>query len=150
LESNHLGRTYWAHDGDAAKAIGFYTLSIMPASADRLNPDITFGRTGGTIPFIYLNYLGVVSDIQNQGLGKILLGHALNRCALVARTVGSFGVALHALTERAGSLYYRYGFRPVDGAGRPPFMVLPIKTLFELTGLPSSERASAAAASSSP
>ena len=84
------------------------------------------------MPFIYLNYLGVRRDVQRQGISKILLGHALTRCALVARTVGSFGVALHALTPLAHDIYYNYNFRAVPGAGKMPFMVLPIKTLFDL------------------
>jgi len=143
LQSDHLARTYWATDNGIQKAIGFYTLSIMPASAEHLSPDITFGRTGGHIPFIYLNYLGVMDELQRQGLGTILLGHALRRSALVAHTVGSFGVALHALNSPAEALYYRYGFRAVEGAGKPPFMVLPVRTLFELTQPPPSSPSTA-------
>jgi hypothetical protein len=60
--------------------------------------------------------------------------NALTRCRMVVDNIGVYGVSLHALTERAYRLYYKYGFRQHAEANRFPFMILPTKSLIELTG----------------
>ena len=62
----------------------------------------------------------------------MLLGNALDRCAVTIRNVGAYGVALNALNEDAARLYERYGFRPVDENMRFPVMVLPAQSVLEL------------------
>lgn len=85
------------------------------------------------VPFIYLDYLAVRLDFQNQKIGTVLLANALSRCGRFVRSVGVFGIGLHAITERVASLYERYGFRPYDETKRIPFMILPVRTLIDLT-----------------
>jgi GNAT superfamily N-acetyltransferase len=131
LDDEHRARTFYALAPDSEKALAFYTLSISVADGQHLHPDITRGALGN-IPFLYLNYLAVSEDDQNRGVGSMMLGHALDNCAVAARIIGSYGVGLHALTNRAGELYYRYGFRAVDPNIRYPFMILSIKALFDL------------------
>jgi GNAT superfamily N-acetyltransferase len=139
---DHRAKTFCAFLDDRPKAVGFYTLSISNSNADYLHPDITRGALG-EIPFMYINYLAVQTDKQGGGIGEKLLTHALDGCMVVAQNVGGFGVALHALTERAENLYYRYGFRSVDGK-KYPFMILPIKALLDLADLKAQQRAAQA------
>lgn len=133
LNSDHKARTFCASMPSDLKAVGFYTLSIMPADGSRLDPDITRG-TYGHIPFIYLNYLAVREDLLRRRIGTFLLGHALDRCIEVARNVGSYGVALHALNDVAEGIYSSYGFAAVDSK-KMPMMILPVKSLFDIAKL---------------
>jgi ribosomal protein S18 acetylase RimI-like enzyme len=122
--------------GDWHQAYGFYALGISAADSKYLSGEILQGTEDRSyIPFIYLNYLAVQSEYQNQKLGTLLLIDALTRCANVARNVGLYGVALNALSDRAAGLYDRYGFKAY-GRQKFPFMVLPIKFLFDLMGGP--------------
>lgn len=128
----HRARVFVAADGSPVAA-GFYCLSISASDAKNFNAEVQ--RAAGSrafIPFIYLNYLAVRSDIQNQGLGKLLLIHALRRCEEIAQRVGFYGVSLHALTTRAADLYHKYGFRAHDERMAKPFMILPTRALLEL------------------
>jgi GNAT superfamily N-acetyltransferase len=84
------------------------------------------------VPFVYLNYIAVRADYQNQKIGTVLLMNALSRCGQVVRNVGIYGIALNALTERAAKLYERYGFRQIS-ATKYPFMILPTQSLIDLT-----------------
>jgi GNAT superfamily N-acetyltransferase len=127
--AEHIAKTYCAFLGESPKAIGFYTLSLLAQDGRFLDSDITRGANGHIV-FIYLRYIGVASELQCHGIGSIMLGHALRRCAQIAKLAGSYGVSLNALTKRAENLYYRYGFRAVD-AKRFPFMILPISTLLK-------------------
>jgi GNAT superfamily N-acetyltransferase len=85
------------------------------------------------VPFIYLNYLAVRKQHQSQKIGAMLLGNALERCAVFVRNVGIYGVALRAISERVVKMYSRYGFRQVDDK-KYPFMILPAQSLIDLTG----------------
>ena len=128
-------RTYCAFVPDVEFAVGFYCVGISAADSEHLDREIYEPRDGrfGHIPFIYLNYLGVRSEFQNQKIGTLLLVSAIERSWPTIRDIGAYGIALHALTDRAAGLYDRYGFRE-HGSHRHPFMILPalsIRDLFE-------------------
>lgn len=127
--AEHIAKTYCAFLEDQPRAVGFYTLSLIAQDGKFLDSDITRGATGHIV-FIYLRYIGVAHELQGNGIGSIMLSHALRRAAQIAKLAGSYGFSLNALTERAQKLYYRYGFRAVDNK-RFPFMVLPISTLLK-------------------
>ena len=129
----YRARTFCAMIDGHPKAFGFYTLGISAHDSKYLDQEIV-RATGGRpfIPFIYLNYLAVMRVYQNQGIGTILLMNAVLRSSQVIRNVGGvYGIALHALTDRAADLYDRYGFRPY-GQHKYPFMVLPAQSVLDL------------------
>lgn len=118
--------------GDTEVACGFYCISIRAPESKYLDEDIV--RDGGGfnyIPFVYINFLAVRREYQNNGIGTILLMNALERSAYVVRSIGIYGVAISALSDRVAGLYERYGFR-VRGEGRHPFMILPALSVLEL------------------
>jgi len=118
-------------DGEQS-AYGFYCLSISASESKYLAEEIIRANEGRAfVPFLYINYLAVRKDWQNQKIGTLLLIDALTRCERVVRDVGVYGVALNALTERAARLYEKYGFRPY-GETKYPLMILPARSLIEL------------------
>jgi len=57
----------------------------------------------------------------------------LERCALVIRNIGAYGVALHALTDDSAAFYDRYGFRAKSSErAKWPLMVLPARSILDL------------------
>jgi GNAT superfamily N-acetyltransferase len=131
-QNTHRVRIFVALIEGVPRAYGFYSLSISAAETKYLDDKIfQEHQDRAFLPFLYLNHIAVVKEWQGGGLGTGLLINALGRCELVARNVGLYGVALHALSDRVAGLYDRYGFRAV-GREKHPFMVLPVQSLFDL------------------
>src|SRR5216683_1701904 len=126
----YRGRTFCAMIDGHPNAYGFYSLGVSAHDSKYLSEEMIKASGGHAfVPFIYLNYLAVRKDYQNQRIGTLLLMHALSRCEQVVRNVGGvYGVALHALTDRAAGLYDGYGFREYSRS-KYPFMILPAQSL---------------------
>lgn len=125
-------RVFCAFLPDEKTACGFYCIGISASESKYLDQKLVRASGGKNyVPFIYLHYLAVSRDLQNNRVGTILLMHALARCSLVIKNIGIHGVALHALNDRAAGLYDRYGFREYSKS-RYPFMVLPALSVLDL------------------
>jgi len=102
----------WRQCGHALLAnsiLGFYSL----ASAFVLSEDMPTKqakRYPRQIPVTRLGRLAIRSDMQNQGLGKLLLADAITRAKRAAEAVGSAGLFVDAKNEAAARFYQRYGF----------------------------------------
>ncbi len=134
----YRSRVFCAYfDGDSA-LYGFYCLGLH--AHDSKMAATLFVRPNdddrGYVPFIYLHYLAVREGWRRKKIGTMLLVHALERCAIVIRNIGSYGVALNALNEDAIALYDNHGFRIPKAAEKMahPTMILPAQTLFDLFG----------------
>jgi len=68
-------------------------------------------------------------EMQGQGLGEVLLMHALSRAVRVAAEMAIFAIRVDASDEQAGNFYLRYGFVPLQDS--PLSLILPIKTIQE-------------------
>lgn len=129
----HRTRIFCAQMDGVAEAYGFYCLGVSSVKALGMGSDITRVYEGKEyVPFVYLHYIAVRRQFQNQKIGTILLMNLLSRCGHIVRNVGVFGIALNALTSRVVSLYERYGFRQRDER-EYPLMILPTQSLIELT-----------------
>ncbi|WP_374654310.1 GNAT family N-acetyltransferase [Dongia sp.] len=133
-QSMHRARVFCAHMDGIEQAYGFYCLGILAQDPGGMDADIVRAGEGRKfVPFIYVHYIGVRREFQNQNIGTMLLGNLLERCGMVVRNVGVFGVALNALTPEVAKLYHKYGFRQRDER-KYPLMILPSQSLIELTG----------------
>jgi ribosomal protein S18 acetylase RimI-like enzyme len=122
---------------EVPEAYGFYCLGITASDSKELGQE--FGAEIAEandyrqyIPFVYVHYIAVRQEFQNQRIGTMLLGNMMQRCGHIVRNVGVLGIALHALTTRALKLYEGYGFRQFNEL-RYPLMVLPTQSLIDLT-----------------
>ena len=56
-----------------------------------------------------LGRLAMRVDMQNQGLGQLLLVDPVNRAKGAAYSVGSAGIAVDAESDRASRFYHAFG-----------------------------------------
>ena len=115
----------WASSGHAVEAnciLGFYAL----ASAFVLTADLPAGqarRYPRQIPVTRLGRLAARSDMQGQGLGRLMLADAVHRARMAAQSVGSAGLFVDAKNAAAARFYGHYGFVPA--ADQPLKLYLP-------------------------
>jgi len=92
--------------------LGFYTLSTaaiepaaLPVDAARRLPRYP------TLPAIRIGRLAVDEHYQGQGLGRLLLIHALRQSLIIAQTIGVLAVVVDAKDAGATRFYEKHGFR---------------------------------------
>lgn len=79
------------------------------------------------IPCVLIARLARCQSVRGQGMGEVLLAHALRACTRVSEEVGIEMVVVHALNEKAAIFYESFGFtRFVD---HPHSLMLPAKIL---------------------
>ncbi|MCR9137629.1 MAG: GNAT family N-acetyltransferase [Alphaproteobacteria bacterium] len=119
----------WCATNPEGVLSGFYALnthSIVPKDAGAL------ARRGDQfpIPVIYLPATAVASDLQGQGLGKALMGHAIRQSVDISNRAGAAALVLDVLQddnfEKRRAFYSRIGFVQLGSA--PVRMFLPLKT----------------------
>lgn len=129
----YRSRTFCGFLPDQKLAAGFYCLGVSATESKYLDPEIL--KSHGTfkyVPFIYLNYIAVRIEYQNNKIGTILLMNAIERCSHTIRNIGIYGIALNALNDRSAGLYDRYGFRECGKRSKYPFMILPAQSVLDL------------------
>lgn len=112
--------------------IGYYTLSANGIRLGELPPEIAQKLPKyPVLPATLLGRLAVSRKYQGQKLGQMLLIDALHRSWNNTREVGSVGVVVDALDERAESFYRHHEFMPLPGYSRKLFLSMTtIRKLF--------------------
>lgn len=113
---------------DDPRVLGYYSQSAYRLDAEELAA--VFGaeqRPRYPIPCVLIARLARCQSVRGQGVGELLLAHALRSCTRVSREIGIEMVIVHAISERAVVFYERFGFvRFVD---HPHSLMLPVKVL---------------------
>ncbi len=112
--------------GEAARVLGFYTLS--PASIEYARTPALAKKGLGRydVPVFRLGRLGVDRAVQGRGLGGALLLRAAHRCIRVAQEVGGVALLIDAKNKRTAQWYAGYGAVALLDA--PLSLVLPLAT----------------------
>lgn len=103
--------------------LGFYALASAFVLLDEIPAEFA-KRYPRQIPVTRLGRLAIRSDMQGQGLGRLLLADALNRAQSAAQAVGSAGVFVDAKNDIAVNFYQSFGFKACTG--EPLKLFLPI------------------------
>jgi len=93
------------------KVLGFYSLtlkSLVPSDVSDIAND-KFARVAA-VPAIYLAMIGVSDECAGGGIGKQLIGHAIQKALEISELAGAFALALDALDEEVASLYTTLDF----------------------------------------
>jgi ribosomal protein S18 acetylase RimI-like enzyme len=103
--------------------LGFYALTSAFVLLDELPPELG-KRYPRQIPVTRLGRLGIRSELQGQGLGKLLLADAIGRARTAAQAVGSAGIIVDAKHDAAAAFYRRYGFARCEAGGLKLFLAM--------------------------
>jgi GNAT superfamily N-acetyltransferase len=82
------------------------------------------------VPVVLLARLAVDRTTRGEGLGAMLLLHALKRAQDVSEQLGMHAVAVDALNDSARAFYLKYGFTEL--LDDPLHLFLPIKKIRQL------------------
>jgi len=110
-------------DVGAGSILGFYALASAYVSIEDLPANVA-RRYPRRIPVTRLGRLATRVDMQNQGLGQLLLVDAVSRAKGAAYSVGSPGIAVDAKRDRNPRFYQAFGFIPCED--QPLTLYLPI------------------------
>lgn len=114
--AEEVARYQRAGYGDVAEntILGYYALASAFILADDLAPELA-KRYPRQIPVTRLGRLAIRSDLQGEGLGRLLLADAVTRSRNAALSVGSAGIFVDAKDRKAAKFYEQYGFSACKG-----------------------------------
>jgi len=102
--------------------LGFYCLSMAEVDVASATPMLDAKRLPKyPMPVALIGRFAVSQSAQGQGIGRLLLGDALNRVADLSPRIGFVGVIVDAKNDRAQQFCEARGFRNiavVDGRSR--------------------------------
>jgi GNAT superfamily N-acetyltransferase len=127
----HRVRVYVAYYEN--EPIGYYYLVAATHPPEKVSAEAIkdYGRVSAT-PCVYLGMIGVHESSQGNGVGKILMLHAMNKTLEVASLIGIYALTLTAIDEDTANRYERWGFtRFIDGELD---MFIPLTTIREAIG----------------
>lgn len=108
-----LYRSLGYDDISSISILGFYALASAFVLIDDLPSDIA-KRYPRQVPVTRLGRLAIRTDLQGQGLGRLLLADAVNRAKSAAQAVGSAGLFVDAKDGTSSRFYQSFGFRICD------------------------------------
>lgn len=96
--------------------LGFYSLSAAQVEATRLSAAAQKKLPRYPIPCFRMGRLACAKAHQGQGLGRILLGLAIERCLQARKQVAAYALLVDAKDESAARFYAHYGFTALQDA----------------------------------
>jgi GNAT superfamily N-acetyltransferase len=112
-----ISAAYVMVDSAAPAAIlGYYTLSAAEVDADRLGAADRKRLPRYPMPCFRLGRLAISQGAQGQGLGKLLMACAVDRCLKARQQVAAYALVVDAKDEGAKAFYQHFGFKPLVDA----------------------------------
>lgn len=90
--------------------LGFYTLSAAQVDVLQLSVSDRKKLPRYPVPCFRMGRLACRTDSHGQGLGKLLMGCAVDRCLQARKQVGALALLVDAKNEQAKAFYQHYGF----------------------------------------
>jgi len=98
-------------NSDAPSVIlGYYSLSAAQLNVLQLSEQEQRKLPKYPIPCFRLGRLAIQQSLQGQGLGRYLIGCAIERCLQARRQVAAYALLVDAKNQNAASFYRHYGF----------------------------------------
>ncbi|MSQ70075.1 MAG: GNAT family N-acetyltransferase [Betaproteobacteria bacterium] len=127
-----LARVYVATGAaDPARIVAYYSLSSCEIQSDEL-PESIRKKFPQRIPAARLGRLAVASAYRGQGVGELMLFHALWNVGQVDAIIGVAALLVDSKDEEIGNFYRKYGF--LELSDRPLNLFLPITRVKEVGG----------------
>jgi GNAT superfamily N-acetyltransferase len=113
-QEKHLSVTKVLLDEDGAIA-GYYTLATGQVDFGDLPAKLSKPLPRRQLPVAVLAWLGVGSDRQGLGLGRLLLAQALRDCYEAGKTFAFIAVILDCINDTAKAFYQHWDFQELPG-----------------------------------
>jgi len=104
--------------------LGFYTLSAAQVDSAQLSDADRKKLPRYPIPCFRLGRLACRTDQRGRGLGKLLIGCAVERCLQARKLVAAFALIVDAKSAEAKAFYEHYGFTPCVDASMTLYLPL--------------------------
>jgi GNAT superfamily N-acetyltransferase len=130
-QSGRAGNTLTrvALDPVDGRIVGYYAQKSYQLEGEELRRAFPGARRYPS-PAVLIARLARCRSVAGEGVGELLLAHALRACSRVSGEVGVELVVVHALNERAYAFYSKYGFTPF--ADHPLHLFMPMKQVRRL------------------
>lgn len=89
---------------------GYYSLSAAEVDVGRLDERARKKLPRHPVPCFRLGRLAVQSAQQGRGLGRVLIGCAVERCLEARKHVAAYALLVDAKNSQARKFYEHYGF----------------------------------------
>jgi GNAT superfamily N-acetyltransferase len=120
-----ISAVYVLTDSEAPDVIlGYYTLSAAEVDASQLAEDDRRKLPRYPVPCFRMGRLACRADQRGRGLGRLLIGCAVDRCLEARAQVAAYALIVDAKDDEARAFYAHYGFTPFGS--RPLAMYLPL------------------------
>jgi GNAT superfamily N-acetyltransferase len=93
------------------RILGYYTLSAAEVDGLRLSEAERKKLPRYPVPCFRMGRLACRSDQQGRGLGKVLLGCAVDRCLKARQQVAAYALIVDAKDDAAKAFYLHFGFK---------------------------------------
>jgi GNAT superfamily N-acetyltransferase len=113
-QEKHLSVTKVLLD-EAAAIAGYYTLASGQVDFGDLPAEMTKRLPRRMLPIAVLAWLGVSSNHQGRGLGRLLLAQALRDCHEAGQTFPFVAVILDCISDAAKKFYLQWDFAELPG-----------------------------------
>ena len=124
-ERRGLARTYVLLRPGDNRALGYYALSNRHVDFVNLPPQKRKGLPSSLpIPTALIGRLAVDRVLQGQGLGDVLLVHALRRVLTLSEEIGIVAVLVEAIDDQARDFYLHRNFEPLTDNPRRLFVLV--------------------------
>lgn len=121
----NLTQVYVLVDSQApTRVLGYYTLSAAQVNAKQLSAGERRKLPRYPIPCFRIGRFAIQSSAQGQGLGKRLLGCAVDRCLQARKAVAAYAIIVDAKDDNAKSFYEHFGFSAFSA--KPLSLYLPL------------------------
>ena len=110
--------------GEPAGVLGYYAISAAQIDADQLSEEHVRRLPRYPIPCFRVGRLAISRNVQGRGIGKILLGCAVDRCLKARRQVAAYALIVDAKDAKAKEFYEHFGFLPFADNAMSLYLVI--------------------------
>jgi len=104
--------------------LGYYTLSAAEVGTERLAAAESKKLPRYPVPCFRMGRLACRADQQGRGLGKLLVGCAVDRCLKARQQVAAYALVVDAKDDSSAAFYVHFGFKPFSDTTRTLYLQL--------------------------
>ena len=121
----NLTQVYVLIETDApSQVLGYYTLSAAQVDTEQISGQERRRLPYYPIPCFRMGRFAVHQNAQGEGLEKLLLGCAVDRCLQVRHEVAAYALLVDAKDANAKSFYEHFGFVPFSDQPLSLYLVI--------------------------